>query len=195
MNHSPAQLYLASQSPRRAELLEQIGIQFETLNISLPELKRDHESAEDFVLRLANEKAIAGLDLREFDHVPVLGADTIVYCDGKILGKPRNEQHAKEMLQLLSANTHTVMTAVAVATLEQSEVSLNISRISMRKIESKEIDSYVQTGEPMDKAGSYAVQGQAAVFIEEIKGSYSGIMGLPLFETARILNCFGISSL
>lgn len=195
MNQIPTQLYLASQSPRRAELLQQIGIQFEILNVSLPEIKHEHESVENFVIRLAQEKARAGLALNSRITLPVLGADTVVFCNDEVLGKPVDTSQARQMLQFLSGNTHAVMTAVTVVSQSRMESALSVSHVSMRHLEKQEIDAYLKTGEPMDKAGAYAVQGRAAAFIERIEGSYSGIMGLPLYETAGILNCFGISCL
>lgn len=184
-------ILLASKSPRRAELLKQIGIRFEVIGVDVPELLKAGESAAEFVQRLALEKARAGWQASE-QSLPVLGADTIVVVGEEILGKPVFEGDAEAMLAKLSGCSHSVMTAVAVAKGEQEGMRLSISKVSFRETSEAERKAYVATGEPADKAGGYAVQGQAAVFIEKLQGSYSGVMGLPLFETAELFKEFAI---
>jgi len=185
------QVILASKSPRRAELLEQIGICFETIDVSVPELIKAGESPAEFVQRLAFEKARAGWQASA-QSLPVLGADTIVVLDDKIFGKPVFDGDAEAMLKLLSGRTHHVITAVAIVKDMHEAIRLSTSQVSFREISDVERKAYVATGEPDDKAGGYAIQGQAAVFIEQLQGSYSGVMGLPLFETAELFREFAI---
>ncbi len=188
-------LYLASASPRRRELLRQIGISFELLKVDVPEIPQAGESPQDFVQRVALEKARAGKAcLAVDDPHPVLAADTAVIVGEEILGKPGDAAHAKAMLGRLSGRTHEVMSAVALVG-ERQEVRLNVTRVTFRPLSAKEIDDYWETGESVDKAGAYAIQGRAAVFISNINGSYSGVMGLPLFEVATLLREFGIDPL
>ncbi len=187
-------VYLASASPRRAELLEQIGVSFRRLAVDVPEVPKRHEPAEVFVQRLALDKARAGWEqLEGEDARPVLGADTAVVIDGDILGKPRDEAHARAMLERLSGRSHRVLSAVALMTATQKAVKVNVSTVTFRSIAPAEMAAYWATGEPADKAGGYAIQGRAAVFVERLEGSYSGVMGLPLYETAELLGRFGIS--
>lgn len=185
-------IYLASQSPRRAELLQQIGVEFERIDVDVPEVQANNEMASDFVQRLAREKAQAGWQACD-KHYPVLGADTIVVLNDDILGKPHSPAGALRMLASLSGTTHTVMTAMALVNENKTVVRLNCSQVTFREISESERKHYVATGEPLDKAGAYAVQGRAAAFIESIQGSYSGIMGLALYEMADLLEQFGIS--
>ena len=187
-------LYLASASPRRRELLEQIGIRYRLLCIDIPEQPGAGESPEEFVLRLALEKARAGRQQLEQDDIqPVLGADTAVVLDGNILGKPVDRAHALDMLSQLSGYTHQVLTGVAlVGTAGRESSRLSVSRVRFRALAESEIESYWESGESSDKAGGYAIQGRAAAFIEHLEGSYSGVMGLPLFETAELLGEYGI---
>lgn len=191
-------LYLASQSPRRRELLSQIGISFDVLNVDIDESVKEDEKAQDYVLRLAKEKALAGLTLEKSKIKPVLGSDTSVVINGKILGKPADKSDAKKMLRLLSGQTHQVMTAVALAVHDESLAEpelfsiISVSDVSFKTLSDEEIARYVETSEPADKAGSYAIQGQAAAFITHLSGSYSGVMGLPLYETVKLLNKAGI---
>ena len=185
------QIYLASKSPRRAELLQQIGVSFEAVDVDVLEDRQVNESARDFVQRLATDKASAGWQASD-KSCPVLGADTVVVLDDEILGKPASQADAENMLASLSGREHTVMTAIALVNAEQLLTRLNCSQVSFREITEIEIKNYVASGEPLDKAGAYAIQGQAAVFIEHLQGSYSGVMGLPLFETADLLRKFGI---
>jgi len=184
------QIFLASKSPRRAEILTQMGISFDTICISVPETLAENELCDNYVFRLAQDKAQAGVDSRSEEDLLVIGADTVIFFNDQILEKPKNEQDAFNMLTSLSNNTHLVKTAVSVCNRNQCRTVVQTSRVTMANISSSEISDYWQTGEPCDKAGGYAVQGQGAVFIKHIEGSYSGIMGLPIYETARLLNKF-----
>ncbi len=184
-----AHIYLASASPRRAELLNQIGVNFDVLNVAVDENSKQHESVEDYVARLAFAKVIAGREVAPDKEKPVLGADTAVFVDGEILGKPLNFDDGKRMLLLLSGKTHQVLTAVSIARGVQQEpivATVNTS-VTFREISASEIEAYWATSEPKGKAGGYAIQGRAAVFVSHLEGSYSGVMGLPLFETAQLL--------
>jgi septum formation protein len=180
-------LYLASQSPRRCELLAQLGVRFEVRPANLPELIKPGEAPAEFVQRLALEKATSvWSSLSEAQRKPVLGADTVVCVDEHILGKPVDKQSGIGMLQLLSGRTHTVMTGVALVS-QQHSVCVNVSKVTFKPLTMDDIENYWNTTEPMDKAGAYAIQGYAAVFISHLHGSYTGVMGLPLFETAKLL--------
>jgi septum formation protein len=183
-------LILASASPRRCELLAQIGIQFEQQVADIDETARTGESPADYVTRVALDKARA---VRQDDRpgLPVLGADTAVVAGGKILGKPADYAHAREMLRLLSGRCHEVYSAVALVA-QHEAVVLNRSRVWFRELTEGEIAAYWRSGEPRDKAGAYAIQGLAATFVERLDGSYSGVVGLPLYETARLLQDFDI---
>lgn len=188
-------IYLASNSPRRRELLDQIGARYAWVAGATDESRREHEAPEVFVLRLALAKARAGLARvaeEERPTLPVLGADTVVVLDDQVLGKPTNFEDGMSMLQLLSGATHRVLTAVALVDGEREATRLSVSQVRFREIEPREREAYWATGEPHDKAGGYAIQGRGAVFIEQLEGSYSGVMGLPLFETAALLAEFGI---
>jgi septum formation protein len=185
------QLILASASPRRQILLQQAGIVFRKQVAEIDETPLDNEAAEDYVMRLALEKARAVRQHSDTGGLPVLGADTAVVVDGRLLGKPESLAHAREMLQLLSGREHQVMTAVALVR-EREAVQLSMSRVWFRPLSEKEIDAYWRTGEPQDKAGAYAIQGVGAIFIERLEGSYSGVMGLPLYETGQLLQDFDI---
>lgn len=197
-------IYLASRSPRRRELLQQIRINFETLlfrtgertDQDVDETPHRGEPTTDYVLRIARAKALAAsqrVQFRRLMSLPVLAADTTLDVDGEIVGKPTDAEDAVRILKRLSGRRHRVLTAVAVADSRGERVvdALNENQVRFRTMGEKEIRRYVATGEPMDKAGAYAVQGRAAVFIEEIHGSYSGIMGLPLFETSLLLRDIG----
>ncbi|MCK4586530.1 MAG: septum formation inhibitor Maf [Gammaproteobacteria bacterium] len=192
------QLYLASSSPRRRELLAQIGISVEVVSQDVSENSRANESPESYVKRLALEKAYSGLKgLGGKASRPVLGADTAVVVGGEVLGKPADKADALAMLQGLSGRSHRVLSAVAVVGRDdlgqdREEVQVSESIVIFRSVTEKECVAYWDTGEPVDKAGAYAIQGLAAVFIERIEGSYSGVMGLPLFETGELLQQFGI---
>ena len=185
-------IYLASQSPRRRELLAQIGVRFDVISVDVPEQRQHGEVAAQFVERLALDKARAGWQQSPQDR-PVMGSDTIVVLDDDVLGKPQDRADAEAMLARLSGREHQVMTAVAVVGMEKEAIRLSISRVRFREISTQERQAYVATGEPDDKAGAYAIQGQAAIFIEHLEGSYSGVMGLPLFETTDLLKEFAIS--
>lgn len=191
------QLHLASASPRRAELLRQIGVDFSQLIPAIDEQQQPNEVPEMYVLRLALHKARAGLAmLAEGDARPVLGADTVVVLEHQILGKPRDEADACAMLARLAGHSHRVMTAVAMVDASGEEHSrLSVSQVRFRAIGEDEICRYWHSGEPADKAGGYAIQGLGALFVEHLEGSYSGVMGLPLFETAELLALFGIQPL
>jgi septum formation protein len=194
-------IYLASQSPRRRELLKQIGIAFDVLplravagRLDVVEVPRDGEAAADFAQRMATEKAACGwraVDLRHLLRFPVLGADTVVELDGDILGKPRDRLDAAAMLTRLSGRQHQVHTAVAVHHEDRMELRLSSSQVRFATMDATVIARYLETGEYLGKAGAYGVQGRAGAFIEHIEGSYSGIMGLPLYETSELLKKFG----
>jgi septum formation protein len=184
-------IYLASGSPRRRELLGQIGVPFEVIRAGVDEDVRGGEAATEYVRRLAAAKADAGWQTKS--DAPVLAADTTVVFEGMILGKPEDPQEAARMLLLLSGRTHEVLTAVALRSNRGIEVRVSHSLVTFRSIGSDEAAAYWDTGEPRDKAGAYAIQGCAAVFIAELRGSYSGVMGLPLFETAELLRAAGIA--
>lgn len=198
---SGPKIYLASTSPRRRELLAQLGVSFEVISQDVPETRAVGESPEQYVERLALEKASAGLaGLGKTSTVLVLGSDTAVVVDDDVLGKPVDKAHAIEMLQRLSGRQHRVLSAVAVVgrdNLGQDRglVRLSESFVEFRPITREECGAYWETGEPTDKAGAYAIQGKAAFFISRLEGSYSGVMGLPLFETGELLSQFGIEIL
>jgi septum formation protein len=187
-------LCLASQSPRRRELLQQIGVSHEVLHVEVDETLHPGESAHDYVARVALDKARAGRALLPAGHrLPVLGADTSVVSAGEVLGKPADRADALAMLRRLSGDTHEVLSAVALAGANGERVRISASRVTFRTLTARECDAYWATGEPADKAGAYAIQGLAAVFVTHIEGSYSGVMGLPLFETAELLKESGIA--
>lgn len=188
------QLILASASPRRVELLQQIQVEFEQQVADIDETHQSGETPEAFVCRLALEKAEA-IQKKHSVTTSVLGSDTIVVLGGQILGKPSDRLNAVNMLKLLSGNTHKVMTAVSLITAKECQTRLSVSDVTFMKLDQSLIEAYLDTGESMDKAGAYAIQGIAAQFITEIKGSYSGIMGLPLYETRSLLQEAGIKML
>ena len=193
-NPPAALLCLASASPRRRELLAQIGVAHTTAAANIDESVLAGEAAVDYVVRMARAKAQA---VRGYaGTLPVLGADTIVVLDGVICGKPASAADGLAMLKRLSGRTHTVLTAVALAAGEAAPQSrLSTSEVTFRCLSHAECLAYWESGEPRDKAGGYAVQGRAAIFIERLSGSYSGVMGLPLFETAELLRAAGIACL
>ena len=185
-------IYLASASPRRSALLDQIGVPHRVQPVDVDETARSDEAANHYVRRLAVLKAeTLWQKLAASQRQAVLGADTAVVLDDEILGKPRDEQDCLRMLKLLSARTHQVFTAVALRASDGCQSRVNVSEVTFRKLADEEIQRYWRSGEPADKAGAYAVQGRAALFIERIAGSYSGIMGLPLFETGELLAAVG----
>jgi septum formation protein len=183
---SNAQVYLASRSPRRSQLLGQLGVRFACLDITVDEMPRPGEAPAALVQRLALEKARAGRAAAPLP-LPVLGADTEVVLDGIVLGQPGDTAHAAQMLARLSGRAHEVISAVALVTAGTETVLVRSSRVQFRKLARGEIEDYCATGEPLGKAGAYAIQGLAAAFIENLEGSYSGVVGLPLFETAQLL--------
>ena len=189
----PRNLYLASRSPRRRELLDQIALDYQLLDIDIDERAIHGESPQAYVLRIATEKAQHALRFAPCGAW-ILAADTTVAIDSEILGKPRDNKDAARMLRALSARKHHVFTAIALASArgktEQAvcETAISENQVYFREITDLEITTYIATGEPMDKAGAYAIQGRAAIFIEHLVGSYSGVMGLPLFEVSQLLN-------
>ncbi len=183
-----SEIILASASPRRAELLDQIGVKYTVQVADINEDELPDESAKDLVQRLAVEKSQA---ISSKANQAVLGADTLGVLEGKLLVKPRNYDHAYEMLSSMSGQWHEILSAVALSYQGETKVKLNCNRVHFRQLTDDEIKAYWETGEPQDKAGAYAIQGLAAPFIERIEGSYSGIMGLPLFETAELLKVLG----
>ncbi len=182
-------LYLASGSPRRQELLGMLGVTFERLLPGVEEQRAEEEAPQDYVTRLARDKARAGVALAARD-LPVLGADTIVMLDGDVLEKPRDAAHAAEMLGRLSGQTHQVMTAVALADRQRVRERLVITRVTFRTLTAQDIAAYVGSGEPMDKAGAYGIQGLGGCFVRSIEGSYHAVVGLPLVETWELLSEF-----
>jgi septum formation protein len=192
---SQPDIYLASASPRRAELLGQIGVSFTVLNVGVDERHRPGETPVDYVTRLALAKARAGKALLDAnDPCPVLGADTTVVAADRIMGKPRDMEDAVAMLLELSGRTHQVISAVALAG-ATAAVRVSSSDVKFRTLSVAECQAYWETGEPQDKAGGYAIQGRAAQFVERLEGSYSGVMGLPLYETALLFKEFKINIL
>jgi septum formation protein len=185
-------IYLASASPRRRELLRQIGVSFRLVSADLDETALQGESALAYVSRLAQAKAMVGWERRDSGGAPVLAADTAVVLDGRILGKPKGLNDAIAMLLQLSGGAHEVLTAVALRTTAGIESKVSRSKVTFRAIDRSEARAYWQTGEASDKAGAYAIQGYAAIFISDLQGSYSGVVGLPLFETAALLKAAGI---
>lgn len=187
-------LYLASQSPRRRQLLELAGIRFGTVDIDIPEVRAPGEPAEDYVSRVAREKAGAGLlKLSGVRSAVVLGADTEVVLEDDVFGKPRDAAHAAAMLRRLSGRTHRVLSAVWCVDRGREEHALNVTQVMFAELSDAQIAAYVASGECMGKAGAYAIQGRAAAFVPQIAGSYSSVMGLPLFETVELLKAFGIA--
>jgi septum formation protein len=182
-------IYLASRSPRRRELLLQMGVDFSVINPDVDESVFDNELPLDYVSRIARLKAEAGRKLLlSADRKPVLAADTAVVIDKTILGKPQNDLQAASMLKMLSGKTHQVMTAIALTRSDQLLTAVSVNDVRFAELNEKEIHWYINTKEGVDKAGGYAVQGLAALFIERIEGSYSGIMGLPIRETGQLLS-------
>ncbi len=194
--------YLASQSLRRRELLKQIGVNFEMLlprvgsrrTMDADETPHADELPEAYVQRVCQDKANAGwkaMKFRSLPAFPVLAADTSVILDGRIIGKPHGREQAADTLRALSGRQHQVLSAVAVIFETRTEMSLSVSKVTFAALSEERIRRYLLTNEPLDKAGAYAIQGYAATFIQHMGGSYSGVMGLPLFETAELLRTFG----
>lgn len=188
------QIYLASSSPRRQALLEQIGVRYHVVEASVDESWDGRESPQEYVQRLALQKARAARRVVVDNTLPVLAADTAVVLDGQILGKPNTRGDALSMLERLSGRRHQVLTAVALVQ-EREAVRTSLSTVTFAATTPVQRAAYAASGEADDKAGAYAIQGRAAVFIERVEGSYSGVMGLPLFETAELLRGCGIEVL
>ncbi|MDW6002013.1 Maf family protein [Vibrio mangrovi] len=183
-------LYLASASPRRKELLTQLGYSFDIVLSDVVEEHQSHESAQAYVSRLSREKAVAGFHALQCDKAVVLGADTIVVVDQHILEKPESFAHARQMLWQLSGRGHQVMTAVTVTDARQIDTIVVTTDVWFKPLSENEIEQYWQSGEPCDKAGSYGIQGLGGKFVTRIEGSYFAVVGLPLFETDQLLHKF-----
>lgn len=194
------QIFLASQSPRRRTLIEQLGVSYRTITVAVDEQHLIGESPSDYVARLALQKARAGWQQIAAQGIPVVGADTCIVLNGKIVGKPVDKAHGIALLKQYSGNTHTVISGVAIVGCADSnpdsplleQVRVNSSDVTFRRLADEECEKYWETGEPLGKAGGYAIQGKAAAFIKSIEGSYSGIMGLPLYEFSELISAFGI---
>ncbi|WP_010436158.1 Maf family protein [Enterobacter mori] len=182
-------IYLASGSPRRQELLTQLGVSFERIVTGIEEKRAEGESAQQYVSRLAREKAQAGVVQTPRD-LPVLGADTIVILNGEVVEKPHDADHAARMLRKMSGQTHQVMTAVALADSQNVLDCLVVTDVTFRVLTDDEIAAYIASGEPMDKAGAYGIQGLGGCFVRKINGSYHAVVGLPLVETYELLSNF-----
>ncbi|TSJ56482.1 septum formation inhibitor Maf [Atlantibacter subterranea] len=182
-------IYLASGSPRRQELLTQLGVEFERIVTNVEERRQPQESAQQYVVRLARDKALAGVAQAPCD-LPVLGADTIVILNGEVLEKPQSPDDACAMLHRLSGHTHQVMTAVAIADRQHIMDCLVMTEVTFRVLSQQDIAGYVASGEPMDKAGAYGIQGLGGCFVRKINGSYHAVVGLPLVETYELLSNF-----
>lgn len=182
-------LYLASGSPRRRELLALLDVPFEVLKTEVEELRRPEESAQQYVQRLAQDKARAGVSVAPQD-LPVLGADTIVVLNGQVLEKPRDKAHAQQILSALSGQQHQVITAVSLADRKNMLSAMVVTDVTFRVLSQLEISDYIATGEPMDKAGAYGIQGKGGCFVRSISGSYHAVVGLPLVETHELLSHF-----
>jgi septum formation protein len=204
MNGPARRIYLASRSPRRRELLKQVGVSFEIVlfredssrGVDVDESPHAGEDARDYVLRVARSKAEAAnlrLMQRRLPVYPVLAADTTVVLGDRILGKPVNAADAADMLELLSGRSHEVLTAVAVCRGDRLETRVSASTVELAPLSSAQIKQYIASGEPMDKAGAYAIQGRAGAFVRHLAGSYTGVVGLPLHETVELLESFGLS--
>jgi septum formation protein len=188
-------LHLASRSPRRSELLALLGLEFGVLALEVPEQRAPGEPPEDYVRRVAREKAGAGLlKVVASPGALVLGADTEVVLDDEVFGKPRDAADAAAMLRRLSGRTHRVLSAVSLVSREREAQAVSVSEVRFAELDDARIDAYVASGEPQGKAGGYAVQGRAQAFIAHLSGSHSGVMGLPLYETARLLRQFGVAA-
>lgn len=205
MNAPTKRIYLASRSPRRRELLKQAGIAFELLlyredmrrGFDVDESPLAGEDARAYVTRMARIKAQAAslrLQQRRLPDYPILAADTTVVLDARILGKPADHAEALAMLAQLSGRTHEVLTAIAVCRHERLETRLSVSSVEFAAVSAARLRQYVATGEPLDKAGAYGIQGRAGAFVRHLSGSYTGVMGLPLFETIELLEAFGVAA-
>jgi septum formation protein len=201
MSVSDKRIYLASRSPRRRDLLKQIGLPYELLLLredlrrgpDIDETPLPDESPGVYVLRMAQEKAamaVRQIAYRRLPQKPVLAADTTVVFDGQIVGKPDDVEHAARILRALSGREHQVLTAVALALRDQVETQISVSSVWFREMSDADIRRYCSSGEPLDKAGAYGIQGRAGAFVARIEGSYSGVMGLPVHETWMLLRQF-----
>lgn len=182
-------LYLASSSPRRRELLALLDVEFSIITPAIDEIWQQGEKPEEYVLRLAKEKSQEGVRQAPHDY-PVLGSDTIVVYDGHILEKPRDKAHAAQILRSLSGATHQVMTAIAISNRTHTLSQLVVTHVTFRKMTESEISAYIESGEPMDKAGAYGIQGKGGRFVQRIEGSYHAVVGLPLVETEALIAQF-----
>ena len=188
------QIILASTSPRRRQLLSQLGLEFTVAVQDIDEIQHPGEVPIDFVRRMAIEKVQAAqAELTNEATSLVIGGDTVVVFKGSVLGQPEDKEDGLRMLRLLSGKAHSVLTAVVVATLDKKRVSVSESKVKICRISEQEAEAYWQSREPVDKAGAYGIQGLGAVFVKTLHGSYSGVMGLPLYETAKLLSEFGIN--
>ena len=186
-------LYLASKSPRRAELLARLGVGFGVLDLDIPEQRQPGEPAEEYVRRVAREKAGAGLlTVMAVPDAIVLGADTEVILDDEVFGKPRDVADAAAMLRRLSGRTHRAVTAVSLVSAGREAQAVSVSEVSFAELGEEEIAAYLATGQAEGKAGAYGIQGAAERFVRHLSGSYSGVMGLPLHETSQLLKTFGV---
>lgn len=186
-------LYLASQSPRRRQLLEQLGYDFQMLAVDIPEHPSPNESPAQYVSRVAREKALAGLALLDDQHdAVVLGADTEVVLEGRVFGKPTDADVAAEMLRCLSDQTHEVISILWLVSQQQQATAICRSRVSFTTLSEAQIADYISTGESFGKAGGYAIQGRGGAFVAHLSGSHSGVMGLPMYETDQLLSEFGV---
>jgi septum formation protein len=187
-------LYLASQSPRRRQLLGQLGVEFRLLDLDVDEVRGPGEAAADYVRRVAREKAGAGLlEVVAVPNAVVLGADTEVVLDGEVFGKPRDQAHAADMLRRLSGRSHEVITAVSLVSAGREAQAVSNSQVRVAALSDADIAAYLASGEWEGKAGAYAIQGRFEAHIEHLSGSYSGVMGLPLHDTMKLLREFGVS--
>lgn len=186
-------LYLASKSPRRRQLLDQLGQRHAVLEIDIPEVPVPGEAPQDYVRRVAREKAGAGLvEVAAIPGAIVIAADTEVVLDGEIFGKPRDDADAAAMLRRLSGRTHRVLSAVWVVDATREREALDVTEVTFAPLDEAAIRAYVESGEPHGKAGAYGIQGRAGAFIERVSGSYTGVMGLPVFQAAALLREFGL---
>ena len=195
MRSDRTQFYLASSSPRRRELLSSVGLSFETITVNVDEQHHEGESATVFVTRLAQAKVERAAELvtqKNYNDLPILAADTCVTVDNQILGKPNDVDQAKAMLGLLSGRTHHVLTAIALKSADVVWQDLSQTRVAFASLSQQEISAYCASGEPFDKAGAYAIQGLGSAFVKHIEGSYTGVVGLPMYETHRLLVKIGI---
>lgn len=185
-------IFLASKSPRRRELLRQLGVAFEVIDLDIPEQRLPGESPEDYVSRVAREKAGAGLlQVAAAPGALVLGADTEVMLEGEVFGKPADAADAAAMLRRLSGRRHRVVSTVWLLDAGREEHATSVSTVEFMTLDEAMIAAYVASGEPFDRAGAYAIQGRAGAFVRHLEGSYTGVMGLPLYETADLLRRFG----